>query len=117
MTSLHAASWPLLTLVLAALGATAAVAAARGRAPEVLERLRVGTLIVLVAQAAIGLALALRGGGPAEALHWVYGAAVIGILLVPGALAPQMATARRSAVLAGACAVGAVLVWRLWASA
>lgn len=117
MTGLHAAAWPLLGVALLGLAAVSAIAAMRNRAPEVLDLLRRAALVVLVAQAAIGLALAVRGTGPSELLHWVYGAVVLAVLLLPGAtMTDEWAPAMRSWALAAGSAVGAILVWRLWAS-
>ncbi len=116
MTGLHAAAWPLLGLVLLGLAGISATAAIRHQAPEALELLRRAALVVLVAQAAIGLALAVRGTGPSELLHWVYGTVVIAVLLLPGAMPEDRAPAMRSWALAASSAVGAILLWRLWAS-
>lgn len=116
MTWLHGAAWPLLGVALLGLAGISATAAIRKRAPEALELLRRAALVVLVAQAAIGLALAVRGTGPNELLHWVYGAVVIAVLLLPGAMSEDQAPAMRSWALAAGSVVGAILVWRLWAS-
>lgn len=116
MTGLHAAAWPLLALALLSLASVSATAAMRNRAPAALELLRRAALVLLVGQAAIGLALAVRGSGPSELLHWIYGAVVIAALLMPAAMAEDRPPAMRSWALAGGSAVGAILVWRLWAS-
>lgn len=116
MTGLHAAAWPLLGVALLGLAGVSAAAAARNRAPAALDLLRRAALVVLVAQAAIGLVLALRGGGPRELLHWIYGAVVIAVLLAPGTMYEDGPPARRSWALAAGSGVGAILVWRLWAS-
>lgn len=116
MSALHAGAWPIVAVGLAGIAGFAAVAAVRNRFPAALEWLRRGALVVVVAQASIGLALAVRGAGPSEPLHWVYGAVVVGLLLVPGALEATTAPGRRSLALAAGSIVGVVLVWRLWAS-
>lgn len=76
---------------------------------------------LLVAQAALGLVIALRGGAPAEGIHWVYGVAVIAVLLMVGPQSDAAATVERDARRRGAFAVAGVtlavvLAWRLWAS-
>jgi hypothetical protein len=116
MSELHAAGWPLFAIGLALLGLAAAVAAMRGRRPAALEWSRRAALVALVAQASIGLALAARGAAPSELLHWIYGAVVIGVLLVSGSLPAEVADGPRSWALAAGSAIGVVLVWRLWAS-
>lgn len=116
MNAVHAAAWPVLSIALVGLAVIAAVSAVRDRWPAALDALRRVLLVVLVAQAAIGLALAVRGAGPSELLHWVYGGVVIGALLVPGSLAAETDPRRRSWAMAIGSAMGAVLVWRLWAS-
>ena len=116
MSGLHAGAWPIVAVGLAAIAGVAAVAAIRDRFPAPLEWLRRTALVVLVAQASVGLAIAVRGEGPSELLHWIYGAVVVGVLLAPGALAPDGPPGRRAWALAAGSAVGVVLVWRLWAS-
>lgn len=116
MSAVHAGAWPVVAVGLAGIAGLAAAAAVRNRFPAPLEWLRLAALVVLVAQASIGLALAVRGGGPSELLHWIYGAVVVGVLLVPGAIEATTAPGRRSWALAAGSIVGAVLVWRLWAS-
>ena len=116
MNAIHAAAWPVVSVALVGVAVVAVVAALRDRWPASLDALRRGLLVILVAEAAIGLALAVRGAGPAELLHWVYGGAVIGALLVPGSLAANTAPARRSWAMALGSMIGAILVWRLWAS-
>ncbi|HVM24619.1 MAG TPA: hypothetical protein VM253_04410 [Candidatus Limnocylindrales bacterium] len=116
MTELHAAAWPVVGVGLAILAAAAAVAAVSGRAPAALEWMRRAALALIVAQAAIGLALAARGAAPAELLHWVYGIAILVVLLAPGSLPHDTSAARRSWVLAAGSLVAVVLTWRLWAS-
>ncbi|MBW3612492.1 MAG: hypothetical protein KY392_01370 [Chloroflexi bacterium] len=116
MTGLHAAAWPLLGVALLGLAGVSATAAMRNRAPATLELLRRGALVLLVGQAAIGLALAVRGSGPSELLHWIYGVVVIAVLLVPGAMTEDRPPAARSWALAAGSVVGAILVWRLGAS-
>lgn len=116
MTGLHSAAWPLLGVALLGLAAVSAAAAIRNRAPGALDLVRRAVLVVLVAQAAIGLALAVRGTGPDELLHWIYGVVVVAVLLLPGAMPDDGAPAMRSWALAAGSVVGAILVWRLWAS-
>lgn len=116
MSELHATGWPLFAIALAVLAVAAAVAALLDRWPPAIEWLRRAMLVALVAQASIGLAMVARGAAPSELLHWIYGAVVIVVLLVPGSLPAEVAAGRRSWALAAGSAVGVVLAWRLWAS-
>lgn len=115
VTWLHGMAGLVLWGALAGLAALALLALrvpVAGRWADTARRLLLG---LLVAQVAIGLVIALRGGAPAETIHWLYGAAVILVLLAPGALAESMAP-RRAAFAAGAAVLGAVFAWRLWGS-
>jgi hypothetical protein len=114
MRDLHALAGPLLPLALLVLGAWAAALAASRRPPGALDTVRKVVLALVAVQAAIGLAIALRGAAPAEWIHWVYGPAIVAALLVPGGLV--LPPERRSAVLAAASIFAALLAWRLWAS-
>lgn len=106
----HSALGPALLGALLVLAVAAIAALLRGGEPAWLETGRRIALALLVAQAALGLALAARGAAPSETIHWLYGAAVIAVLLVPGALR------RLGPVMAAASGVAVLLAWRLWAS-
>lgn len=114
MTELHGLAAPLLVGILAVMGAAAAALSVAGRAPGALDVARRVVLVVLVAQAAIGLALAVRGNAPSEGIHWLYGGAVLVVLLLAGSL--EGTPARRSAALAVGSVLAAALTWRLWTS-
>lgn len=116
MSGLHAAAWPAVAIGLTVIAVIAVASALVDRFPPTLDWLRRAALVVLVAEASIGLALAVRGAGPAELLHWIYGAVVVAVVLAPSAAAPGTAPGRRSWMVAGGSAIGAILVWRLWAS-
>jgi hypothetical protein len=116
VNALHAAAGPALLIALVAFAAAAAAGAVTGRVPRPLERVRQVLLGVVVAQAAIGLALALRGTAPAEWIHWLYGGLIVLALLAPGMLADDVPVARRAAVLTGGAVLAVVMAWRLGAS-
>lgn len=116
MTDVHALIGPVLLVVLGGFAAVATAAAVRGSAPAWLDTLRRVVLGAVVAQAAIGLALAVRGNEPREWLHWVYGVAVGAALLVPGMLRPELSERRRATALAVGAALAVVLAWRLSAT-
>jgi hypothetical protein len=116
MSQLHGAAGSVLLGASVALALTALGAAVAGGAPPWLDRLRVALAVGIVAQAAIGLALALRGAGPAEAIHWVYGAVLIAVPVAIGALAASVPARVRTGALAGGATVMAFLAWRLAAT-
>lgn len=116
MNDLHADTAAILIACLGVLTllSTVSVAAARGHAA--VEWIRRGLLAVVVAQAAIGLALVLRGDRPAEWIHWLYGPAIIAALLLPGTLGDDHPAGRRTGAVAVGSGVATVFAWRLWAS-
>ena len=116
MNSLHAVTGPVLLIALLALAAVAAACAIAGRLPRALDLARQVLLAIVVAQAAIGLALAVRGAAPAEWIHWIYGGVIVAALLVPGSLHTDLPEARRAAVLAGGAGLAVIMAWRLGAS-
>jgi hypothetical protein len=116
LTGIHGVTAPLAMLALGVLAVAATVAAALGRATQVLEWTRRVVLAVLVAEAAVGLALAVRGARPDEWIHWLYGVAIVVVLLLPGGLRRELSPRARSGALALSSAVAAALTWRLWAS-
>jgi hypothetical protein len=102
-------------LSLSLLAVASAVMAVLSRDSPALEWARRIALGVVVADAAIGLAVAVRGGAPSEWIHWVY-AVVIGlVLLAPGALR-DVGPRARSGSLALCSAIAAAMAWRLWGS-
>ena len=116
VTQLHAVIGPIVLALVALLALGAAVLAARGRSPESVEWVRRVILGIVVGEAAIGLALAVRGSGPSEAIHWLYGGVIVLALLVPGALRADLPAAQRSSALAVGASLAAVIAWRLGAS-
>lgn len=114
MRDLHALAAPILLVGLAALAIAAATLLVLGRGPDAVEWVRRLILGVLVAEAGIGLALAIRGSGPAEWIHWLYGPAIIAVLMVPASL--ELPPRRRSGALAVGSLLAVALTWRLWAS-
>jgi hypothetical protein len=116
VNALHAAAGPVLLIALLALAAAAVACAVTARLPRFLEIARRVLLGLLVAQAATGLALAVRGAAPAEWIHWLYGGLIVLALLGPGVLADEVPVARRGAVLAAGAVLAVVMAWRLGAS-
>lgn len=117
VTRLHAAPALLLLAAFALLAVTAGVLAALDRPPAAwLETGRRVLLAVLVAEAALGLVLALRGLAPDEGIHWLYGGAIIVALLVPGTLWTDGPARLRSIVFALSSIAATLFAWRLWGS-
>lgn len=116
MASLHQAG------ALIALGAgvlfaiVAAVAAWRDAGHKLVRRLAavlVGTFGVV---AVIGLALLTGGESPADGLHLLYGAALIGAVPLALVFASEAPPQARSAVLAVAAVATLLIIWRLFAT-
>jgi heme A synthase len=116
VSGLHGVTAPAMVAALGAMATVAAIMAVLNRESRVLEWARRGALGLLVAEAALGLAIAARGGGPNEAIHWLYGAVILIVLLIPGGVAPVLAPRARSGALALGSGVAAAVAWRLWAS-
>lgn len=116
MTGLHGLSAPVAMVGLTAMALAAAALALLDRESRALEWARRIALGVLVAEAALGLALGVRGAAPDEWIHWLYGVVVVAVLLVPGAVAPELPARARSGALALGAAIAAAVTWRLWGS-
>ena len=70
-------------------------------------------LALVVVQGLVGVAISVTQGGPAEAIHWVYGGAILFILLVGNGVGVAALPVRRGQVMALMAALVAVLAWRL----
>ena len=112
---LHAALGIALLALLVLLAASVALAVLTGRSTDRVGGVRRLVLGVIVAQVAIGLTLALRGDGPAEGLHWLYGGAIVLALLAPSAVEPPTRRGRDALLVAGTL-LAAIFAWRLWGS-
>jgi hypothetical protein len=115
VAQLHGALGIVLFVLLTVAAVVTLVSLVRRRDAPFLPTARRILLGLVVAQAAIGLALAARGAAPAEGIHWLYGVAVIVVLLAPSSLEPASAGARRAVLVAGTL-LAAVFAWRLWGS-
>lgn len=122
MDRLHSAGGPLLLAAVAILGVAAVtvLVASRSGNPALeavgagwVDRLRAALAILLVAEAAIGAVLFIRGARPAEWLHLVYGVAALAVLPLAGSLAIGRSPTARTAVIAGGALVALILLWRL----
>jgi hypothetical protein len=116
MGGLHAAATPLIALPLVVLAAASLASALSGRGAAWVERTRLLALGLLVAESALGLALAVRGAGPAEWLHWAYAIAAGLALLLPGMLAGERSVARRATITGIAAVLALAMSWRLAAT-
>jgi hypothetical protein len=74
--------------------------------------MRVTVAALAVMAGALGLALALRGNGPAEWLHWVYGAALVLVPVAAGTFVTDRSERGRSVALAVTGTLLAVIAWR-----
>ncbi|MGI8657693.1 MAG: hypothetical protein ACR2K4_02840 [Candidatus Limnocylindria bacterium] len=117
---MEAVTWLHTTAGVVLLGAfvlLALVAVPGSRSPALgrwFERGRRVLLGVVVAEAALGLTLALRGASPAETLHWAYGAGITGVLLAPSLMRDANDAHPRAFVMVGTSVLAALLAWRLW---
>jgi hypothetical protein len=116
MIGVHAAVGAVLLPILGVLTLVVGFVAARGVAAPWTDRARQALLGLVVAEVAIGLALAFRGAAPAEWLHWLYGGLLVAVLLAPAALDERIGADRRVPAIAVVLAVATVLAWRLGAS-
>jgi heme A synthase len=117
LTRLHTLPGFVLVAGLALLALMAGVLALLDRPPlPWLDFARRAVLGVIVAEAAIGLVLAFRGSEPEEWIHWLYGGIIIAALLLPATIVTDGTPRVRSAALAGAAGLAAILAWRLWGS-
>jgi len=111
---LHSLPGAALLVALAVLSASAATLWLLRREPAPwLDGARRVLLAAVVVEAALGLALALRGAAPAEAIHWVYGAVIVVALLLPATALADRAPRRRTGLLAGAALLATFMAWRL----
>jgi heme A synthase len=117
LTRLHTLPGFVVVAGLALLAILAAALAVLDRPPMPWVDFARRTLLgLIVVQAVIGLVLALRGSEPSEWIHWLYGGILIAALLLPATIVTNGTPRSRSAALAGAAALAAVLAWRLWGS-
>lgn len=113
MTQLHALASTGLLAALVGYALLSAGMAVTRRAPRWLDTLRLALVATLVAQSGIGAALAVSGAGPAEWLHWLYGAAAVGVLLLAGTFSADASPRPRLAVVAVASLFSVAMIWRL----
>jgi heme A synthase len=115
LARLHTLPGLVLVAGLAVLALMSGVMAVLDRPPmPSLDFARRVLLGIIVAEAAIGLVLTLRGAEPDEWIHWLYGGIIIAALLVPATLVTTGTPRSRSAALAGAAGLAAIFAWRLW---
>lgn len=116
MIQLHAWSAIAALVIFVLLAVIGGVASTTGRAFVVVEWLRRGAVMVAAAAVAIGALLFVTGARPGELLHLLYAVALIGILPLGASFAAEAPPGARAGVLAGAAAIGLILVWRLFAT-
>jgi heme A synthase len=116
VTGIHGATALAAVAVLGAMGVAAGALALLDRESRILEWARRVALGLLVAEAALGLAAAIRGGRPSEGIHWLYGGVILIVLLIPGGVAPELRPRARSGALALGSGIASAVAWRLWAS-
>jgi len=95
---------------------TAAVAAWRDLGHEIVRRLALVLVAVFGVVAAVGLAILASGGSPADGLHLLYGAVLIGVLPLGLSFASEAPPRSRSGVLAIAGVAALLIIWRLFST-
>ncbi len=113
MSQLHAAAGAVVLGASAVLALVALGAVTLDRAPWWLDGIRLALTGLAVMTAAIGVALALSGSGPSQAIHWLYGVVIVALPIMAVNLDVGGSTRRRSAALGLAGVLMALIAWRL----
>jgi hypothetical protein len=116
MSELHAAAGTGLLAGAAGFAIIGGILAALDRAPVWLDWLRAALAVALALQAVTGLLLLISGRGPAEQIHWLYGAVIVAVPVLAGSFVEAAPPRPRAAVFALAGVLVAVLAWRLAAT-
>ncbi len=101
----------------ALLSAVSAGAAVVDRGGPWVERLRRAVLALVASEVLLGGVLWLSGARPAEGLHLLYGALILGPLPLASSFAAEAPPRARSWVLAVAGGLLLLFAWRLFATA
>ena len=83
------------------------------RAPWWLDRMRLTLAGLAVMVSTSGLAIALGGSGPSQAIHWVSGVLIVGLPIMAANVDVGGSTQLRSATLGVAGFLMALIAWRL----
>jgi hypothetical protein len=113
LTGLHSVGFVVILVAAGAYAVTGLVTARSGRSQRWAYEGWIAFLALVVAQGLVGVAIAVTSGGPAEAIHWVYGGAILLVLLIGNGVAVNMLPGKRGQVMTLMAALVAVLAWRL----
>jgi heme A synthase len=96
--------------------AVAAAAAWRDTRHELVRRLALGLVAVFGVVAALGLVILASGESPADGLHLLYGAVLVGAVPFGLTFASEAPPRARSGVLAVAGLAALLIIWRLFST-
>ena len=113
LTSLHAVGLVAILITAGTYALIGLMTARSGRSQRWSHEVWIAFLALVVAQGLVGVAIAVTKAGPAEAIHWVYGGAILLILLIGNGLALSTLGGKRGQVMTVTAALVAVLAWRL----
>lgn len=116
MTQMHAWSAVAVIVVFALLVVAGGAAGMTRRGFMAVEWLRRGAIGIAAIALVAGAAAFLAGARPAELLHLLYAAALLGVLPLASVFAAEAPPTARAGVLGGAAAIGLILAWRLFAT-
>jgi heme A synthase len=112
MAQLHGVGASVVLGAVVVTGLAATLIAIRGGSPWT-DRLRIGLTVVIGLQVLAGLAMFATALRPRESLHLLYGVVALAILPIAGSFASEAPPRPRAWVLAGACLILLVVLWRL----
>lgn len=113
MSQLHAAVGTVVLGMSVALALAAFGVTALNRSPRWLDGVRLVSAALAVVGAATGVALAANGLGPSEAIHWLYGAAIVALPVMAAAIDVGDSTRTRSTAFGIAGVLMTLIAWRL----
>jgi multisubunit Na+/H+ antiporter MnhB subunit len=112
MSQLHAAVG-MVVLGTSAIFALLALGSAAVDLPSAwLDRFRLAIAAIVVIAAATGVILALNDG-PAETIHWLYGAVIVALPVIAAGVDVGNSSRLRAAVYCAAGIIMALIAWRL----
>lgn len=116
MSQLHAALGAVVLGTSALLALAAFGTNMLDRSPRGLDGLRLLISGLAVAGAASGLALAINGPGPSEAIHWLYGVIIVALPVLAASVDFGGSARVRSTAFGIAGVLMALIAWRLASS-
>ena len=116
MSQLHGALGAVVLGTSALLALAAVGTSILDRWPRWLDGLRLLISGLAVAAAASGLALAMNGSEPSQAIHWLYGAVIVAVPVIAASVDLGESARVRSTAFGVAGVLMALIAWRLASS-